>query len=77
VNMDDVLLFHAGTARRDTGELVATGGRVFSVTGVADTFDQAQQRSRAGAERIEFEGKHFRMDIGWREQKRRQGARAS
>ena len=64
---DDVLVFHAGTARRSTGELVSTGGRVLAVTGRAGTFPEAQRLSRAAAERITFAGKQFRGDIGWRE----------
>src|SRR5687768_10574939 len=51
---DDVLVFHAGTARRSTGELVSTGGRVLAVTGRARTFQDAQRLSRAAAERIAF-----------------------
>jgi phosphoribosylamine--glycine ligase len=67
---DNVVVFHAGTAKRSTGELVATGGRVLSVTGMGSSFDEAQQRSLETAERIEFEGKQFRRDIGWRETER-------
>ena len=74
-DLDDVLVFHAGTARRSTGELVTSGGRVLAVTAVASTFEDAQRRSREGAERISFEGKLFRADIGWRELER--SARAS
>ena len=67
---DDVLVFHAGTARRGTGELVTAGGRVLAVTARADTFGEARRLSRGAAERITFEGKQFRPDIGWRELKR-------
>lgn len=63
---DDVLLFHGGTARRN-GELVTTGGRVLSVTGVGADVAEAAARSREAAARIEFAGSHFRNDIGWRE----------
>jgi phosphoribosylamine--glycine ligase len=71
---EGVLLFHAGTARDSAGALVASGGRVMGVTGVGATFEEAQRRSRAAAERVEFEGKQFRSDIGWREAARRAGA---
>lgn len=67
---DDILVFHAGTARTAEG-LVTSGGRVLAVTAVAPTLDEAAQRSRAAAERIEFEGRQFRGDIGWRELARR------
>ncbi len=74
-DLGDVLVFHAGTALRSTGELVTSGGRVLAVTATASTFDDAQRRSREAAERIHFDGKQFRPDIGWREVER--GARAS
>lgn len=61
------LVFHAGTRRDDAGILRAAGGRVLAVTGVGATFAAAQAVSRAAAERIEFDGKQFRRDIGWRE----------
>ena len=67
---EGVLVFHAGTARRSTGDLVTAGGRVLSVTGLASRFQDAQRLSRAAAERITFEGKRFRRDIGWRELQR-------
>ena len=63
----DVLVFHAGTAHDAMGQLVTAGGRVLAVSAVAPTVEQAQRRSRAYAERIEFAGKQFRTDIGWRE----------
>ena len=62
----DVLLFHAGTALRD-GELVTSGGRVLAVTAVGSTLAEAVARSRDAAEAIEFQGKRYRRDIGWRE----------
>jgi phosphoribosylamine--glycine ligase len=62
----DVLVFHAGTADAG-GRLVTAGGRVMAVTGVGTTLADAAGRSREAAEAIEYEGKHFRSDIGWRE----------
>jgi phosphoribosylamine--glycine ligase len=61
-----VLVFHAGT-REEEGRLVTSGGRVLAVTALAPTVAEAAERSRAAAERISFEGKQFRRDIGWRE----------
>jgi phosphoribosylamine--glycine ligase len=71
---DDLLVFHAGTKRTPGGVLQTAGGRVVSVTAVADTFDEACERSRAGAEAVRFPERHYRTDIGWREMKRRAGA---
>ncbi|HSA54245.1 MAG TPA: phosphoribosylamine--glycine ligase [Gemmatimonadaceae bacterium] len=71
---DDLLIFHAGTKRDGGGRLVTAGGRVVAVTAVADDFDEARERSRAGAEQVRFTGAQFRTDIGWREAARRAGA---
>ena len=66
---DDLLVFHAGT-RLDEGRLVTDGGRVLAVTAVAPTLAEAAERSRSGAAAIEFDGKQYRRDIGWRELRR-------
>lgn len=63
---DDVRVFHAGT-KRTGGDLLTSGGRVFAVTAIADSFGEAQQASRDAAARIAFEGAIYRKDIGWRE----------
>ena len=71
----DAIVFHAGTSRDATGRLIASGGRVLGVTGLGPTVTEAQKRSLAVANAIQFEGKQFRSDIGWRELSRH--ARAS
>ena len=68
---DDVIVFHAGTRLDEAGILRANGGRVLNVTGIAANFEYARTRSRDGAAAIEFDGKIFRRDIGWREAARR------
>jgi phosphoribosylamine--glycine ligase len=60
---DLLRIYHAGTDRRD-GRLVTAGGRVLSVTGLGGTLAEAAGRSRDAAERIQFEGKTWRRDIG-------------
>lgn len=69
---EHVLVFHAGTKRRD-GALVSAGGRVLSITAVAPDFEQACRLSREGAAAVSFvEGRpQYRSDIGWRELARR------
>ncbi|MFO0070856.1 MAG: phosphoribosylamine--glycine ligase [Gemmatimonas sp.] len=67
---DSVRVFHAGTKRGDNGDLLTSGGRVFAVTALADSFAAAQRASRDAASRIEFEGAVYRRDIGWREASR-------
>jgi phosphoribosylamine--glycine ligase len=66
---DSVRVFHAGT-RSSRGHLLTDGGRVLAVTGVAPSLDEAAERSRRAAEQIDFDGKQFRRDIGWRELQR-------
>jgi len=63
---EGVMLFHAGTTSGANGVLRVDGGRVLTVTGVGATFREAQQLSRETASAIEFDGKLFRDDIGWR-----------
>jgi phosphoribosylamine--glycine ligase len=65
------MVFHAGTQRDEAGALKTNGGRVLAVTAVAASFAAAREASRAAAQAIEFEGKQFRTDIGWRESRRR------
>ena len=56
-------VFHAGTAR--SGDTVVTaGGRVLAVTGTAATIDDARAVAYRAADRITFEGKTYRRDIG-------------
>ena len=64
---DGVTIFHAGTGRSGDGVLRVEGGRVLTVTAVAASFREAQQLSRDTADAIEFDGKLFRDDVGWRE----------
>ncbi|HEY4218845.1 MAG TPA: phosphoribosylamine--glycine ligase [Gemmatimonadaceae bacterium] len=70
----DVIVFHAGTKRTADGTLVTAGGRVLTVTGLAPSLDDAQRLSQEFAAQIDFDGKQFRTDIGWRELARRAGA---
>jgi phosphoribosylamine--glycine ligase len=67
---EGTLVFHAGTQSDQHGVLRTNGGRVLSVTALAETFLAAQEASRSAAEAIRFDGKQFRRDIGWREGKR-------
>ncbi len=62
---DDVVVFHAGTKVVD-GSLVTSGGRVLAVTALADGTDAARARAYAAVDDIQFEGMHYRRDIGAR-----------
>jgi phosphoribosylamine--glycine ligase len=70
----NLVVFHAGTQQGSEG-LVTSGGRVMAITGLGDTLGDASRRSLVGADAVDFEGKYFRTDIGWREFARDEGAR--
>jgi phosphoribosylamine--glycine ligase len=70
---EGVLVFHAGTARDASGALVTAGGRVLAVTALGRTLAEAQERSRRSAAAVQFEGRQYRGDIGWRELERGAG----
>ena len=57
------VVFHAGTARRSDGALVATGGRVLAVTATGATVGDARRAAYAGVERIDWPGGFCRTDI--------------
>jgi phosphoribosylamine--glycine ligase len=59
----DVLVTHAGTARRDDGALVTAGGRVLSVTALGDDTVAARAEAYAAAHMISFDGMQLRHDI--------------
>lgn len=60
------LLFSAGVERDDDDSLRTNGGRVFSATGVGETFEAARAAAYELAGRVHFEGRQMRRDIGWR-----------
>lgn len=63
--LDEVQVFHAGTALQD-GKLVTAGGRVLSVAAHGATLQDAVARAYDAASRISFEGMHYRRDIAHR-----------
>ena len=65
--LDDVEIFHAGTARED-GRVVTAGGRVLAVSALGSTFKQARARAYDAASRIEFRDRHMRADIALKAQ---------
>ncbi len=64
--MQDSIVFHAGTARNDKGEITANGGRVLGVTGWAASITEAQKKAYATVDVIDWPQGFCRRDIGWR-----------
>ncbi|MBL7720257.1 MAG: phosphoribosylamine--glycine ligase [Flavipsychrobacter sp.] len=58
------ILFHAGTADKD-GAVVTNGGRVLAVTSYGTDIKEALATSYRNAEKIQYEGKYYRKDIGY------------
>jgi phosphoribosylamine--glycine ligase len=63
-NVRNSLVFHAGT-KVEKGALLSNGGRVIAVTSLAASRSEALKKSYNSIEKITFEGKCFRNDIGF------------
>jgi phosphoribosylamine---glycine ligase len=62
-DLPDTMVFHAGTALK--GEQVVThGGRVLGVTALGRDIPDAITRAYRAVERIQWDGMHYRTDIG-------------
>lgn len=62
---DSVVVFHAGTSKKD-GKLYTTGGRVVSVCARAATLSDALAKIYANIGNVRFQGARYRTDIGYR-----------
>lgn len=60
----DSILFHAGTKKSENGAVVTSGGRVIAVSSLGDSIADALARSFSSVEKIVFDGKYYRKDIG-------------
>jgi phosphoribosylamine--glycine ligase len=61
----NALVFHAGTAKTEEGEIISNGGRVIAVTALGSTLKNALGMSNAAAHQISFSNKYYRRDIGF------------
>jgi phosphoribosylamine---glycine ligase len=57
-------VLHAGTARREDGAIVSSGGRVLAVVGTASDLTAARDAAYTLLKSIRLPGSHFRSDIG-------------
>lgn len=65
-NLDkDIIVFHAGTKEVD-GKIVTNGGRVLNVCTLGNNLDELRDKIYKAIEKIDFEGKYYRTDIGLR-----------
>jgi len=62
----DVVVFHAGTRRREDGALLSAGGRVLNICARGESLAEARDRAYAVVDQIGFPGGFCRRDIGWR-----------
>ncbi len=60
---EDIRIYHAGTAKSGS-DFVTAGGRVLAITALAATVDEALEKAYRRVDSINFQGKHFRKDIG-------------
>ena len=60
----DCNLFHAGTKAGENGQILTSGGRVIAVSCFGNTMQDALNKCYENIEKIDFEGKTFRRDIG-------------
>ncbi|MDG1719287.1 MAG: phosphoribosylamine--glycine ligase [Flavobacteriales bacterium] len=60
----DSVVFHAGTKSSDD-KILTNGGRVLAITSFGKNIDEALNKSFKNAEKINFEGKYYRKDIGF------------
>ena len=60
----DSLLFHAGT-KQTSKDIVTAGGRVIAISSYGSSMKEALAQSYANAEKIDFEGKYYRKDLGF------------
>jgi len=62
-NVENGMVFHAGT-KDDGDQIVTNGGRVLALTSFGRDIEDSTSKAFANAEKIEFEGKNYRKDIG-------------
>ena len=62
--VENSIVFHAGT-RKEEDKVLTNGGRVMAITSFGRTIEEALSKSFDNAERVKFDGKYYRKDIGF------------
>ncbi|MEH7392161.1 phosphoribosylamine--glycine ligase [Bacillus sp. JJ1474] len=63
---NDVLVFHAGTEKNESGAFITNGGRVFLAAAKANTLKEAQDKVYLELEKVNCSGIFYRKDIGYK-----------
>ncbi|MGB2128921.1 MAG: phosphoribosylamine--glycine ligase [Flavicella sp.] len=58
-------VYHAGTKRLEDGSVVTNGGRVMAFTSLADTMEEALDKSYENIQKVCFDAINYRKDIGF------------
>jgi len=58
------IMFHAGTAQDENGNILTSGGRVLALTSLGNSLEEALNYSFASAETVQFTNKYYRKDLG-------------
>ncbi len=62
--VENSIVFHAGT-RKEEDKVLTNGGRVMAITSIGRTIEDALSKSYENADKIKFDGKYYRKDIGF------------
>ena len=62
--VENSILFHAGT-RKEDDKILTNGGRVMTITSFGRNIEEALNKSFDNAEKVTFDGKYYRKDIGF------------
>lgn len=63
-SIEDSIVFHAGTAKKD-GKVVTNGGRVIAITSLDVDYKKALKKSYQNIEKLSFDRMYYRTDIGF------------
>lgn len=62
---ENEFIFHAGTTLDNEGNIISSGGRVLTTSALGKNIQDALQKANTIAERVQFENKYYRKDIGF------------